>query len=316
MSSLRLSIRLFAFVSFCLYLSTLPSGLGQERFQVKFRVVADMIVVPVTINGAGPFDFLLDTGNTDTIIDRKLAEELRLSPAGTMILMTPQGDAVTPRAHTDSLSMAGASVRGLNLCVVNDYADIRPKVRGSLGEDFLRYFDLLIDNQGHLIQFELGPGPLADMLTGGHMPLSLDGFNEEKLTRLVVIGNIFGNKDMKLQLDSGTPSIVLFTTLNTSPLISSGSHSHSLGGILGGGSLVDPQTARFLRLGDKVFYDLTVFVPRGKIPPMDIDGLLPTSLFRSIFISHSGRFVILDPSTKKPDTGIAVVQSMRRQPQE
>jgi hypothetical protein len=318
MSSLRLSSRLFAFVSFCLYLSTLPSGLGQEPFQVKFRVVADMIVVPVTINGAGPFDFLLDTGNTDTIIDRKLAEELRLSPAGTMILMTPQGDAVTPRAHTDSLSMAGASVRGLNLCVVNHYADIRPKVRGSLGEDFLRYFDLLIDNQGHLIQFELGPGPLADMLTGEHMPLSLDGFNEEKLTRtrLVVVGNIFGNKDMKLQLDSGTPSIVLFTTLNTSPLISGASSSYSLGGILGGGSLVDPQTARFLRLGDKVFYDLTVFVPRGKIPPMDIDGLLPTSLFRSIFISHSGRFVILDPSIKKPDTGIAVVQSMRSEPQE
>src|SRR5258705_9026438 len=113
MPSLRLSRRLLAFVSFCL--CNLPSGLGQEPFQVKFRVVTEMIVVPVTINGAGPFDFLVDTGSTDTIIDRKLVEELSLPSAGKMILETAQGKAVTPLAQTDSVSMGGASVRGLNL---------------------------------------------------------------------------------------------------------------------------------------------------------------------------------------------------------
>jgi hypothetical protein len=29
---------------------------------------------------------------------------------------------------------------------------------------------------------------------------------------------------------------------------------------------------------------------------MDSDGLVPTSLFQSIFISHEGRFAILNPS--------------------
>ena len=105
MPSLRLSGRLLALVSFCL--SNLPSGIGQEPFRVKFRVVRDMIVVPVTINGAGPFDFLVDTGSTDTIIDRKLAEELHLPSAGTMILETAEGKAATPLAQTDSLSMGG-----------------------------------------------------------------------------------------------------------------------------------------------------------------------------------------------------------------
>ncbi len=323
MSSLRLSRRLLALVSFCLY--NLPSGLAQEPYQIEFKFVKDMIVVPVTINGAGPFDFLVDTGNTDTIIDKKLAEELYLPPAGKIILETAQGEAVTPLVQTDSLSMGSAMVHGLNLCVVNHYADLLPKVRGSLGEDFLRSFDLLIDNRRHLIQLEPSPGTLADRLTGEHLPLSVNGSYEQELTRnpLVVVGNIFGNKDMKLQLDSGTPSIVLFTTLNTSTF-SGGSSSYSLGGILGGGRLVDPQTARFLRLGEKVFLDLTVFVSRGKIPPMDVDGLLPTALFRSIFISHSGRFVILDPSAKKPvlaqpksisrpNTGIPVVRSLRKE---
>ena len=117
--------------------------------------------------------------------------------------------------------------------------------------------------------------------------------------RLVVVGRIYelGNKNVELLLDSGTPSIVLFTTLNTSTLVSGESSSYSLGVSSERGSLVDPQSARFLRLGEKVFVDPTVPVPRGKIPPMDVNGLLPTALFRSIFISHSGRFVIFDPAT-------------------
>lgn len=326
MSSVRLSSRLLAFVSVAFYLSTLASGLSQEPLQVRFRVVAHtMIVVPVTINGAGPFDFLLDTGNTETVVDRKLAEELHLPPAGKMILMTASGKAVTPLAHTDSLSMAGATVGGLNLLVVNHYADLLPKVRRSLGESFLRYFDLLIDNQRHLIQFEAGPGQLTDMLTGQHLPLSLNGLNEQKLTRnrLIVVGQIYelGNKNMNLQLDSGTARTLLFSTLNKFNLISMQLPTHSVEGILGGSLAADVQTARFLRLGDKMFPNLTVIVPSDIIPPMDIDGFLPISLFRSIFISHSGKFAILDPSAKpapadskspsRPDTEISVARSLR-----
>ena len=328
MPSLRLSRRLLALVSLCL--SNLPSGLGQEPFQVKFRVVKDMIVVPVTINGAGPFDFLVDSGSTDTIIDRKLAEQLHLPSAGKMTIETAEGEAVTPLVQTDSLSMGGATVRGLNLGVVNHYANLLSNVRGSLGEDFLRSFDLLIDNRRHLIHFEFGAGSLADRLTGEHLPLSVNGSYEQELTRnrLVVVGRIFelGNKNVKLLLDSGTPSIVLFATLNTSTLVSGESSSYSLGGILGRGSLVDPQTARFLVLGEKVFVNPTVFVPRVKIPGMDVDGLLPTALFRSIFISHSGKFVILDPSINPalarskpaphPDADIPVVQSLQTESRE
>ena len=303
MPSFRLSSRPLAFASFCLYLYILPAGLCQEPFQVKFRVVAQMIVVSVTINGSGACDFQVDTGSTDTIIDRTLAEELHLPSAGTMVLKSAQGDASTPLVHTESLAMGGATVRGLNLSVVNHYANFRPNVRGILGEDFLRSFDFLIDSRRHLIHLESGAGPLADRLIGERLPLSVNGFYEQELTRnrLVVVGHFheLGDKNVNLQLDSGTASVVLFTTLNTSTLVSGASSSYSAVGMFGPDSLVDPQMSRFLRLGSKVFRDLPVFVPRGKIPPMDVDGLLPIALFQSIFISHSGKFVILDPSAKK-----------------
>ena len=309
MPSLRLSRCLLAFASFCL--CNLPSGLAQEPFQVKFRVVKDMIVVPVTINGAGPFDFLVDTGSTDTTIDRRLAKELHLPSMGAVVLETVEGKAAMPVVQTGSLSMGGATVRGLNLSVIDDYANLLPKVRGSLGEDFLRSFDLLIDNRQHLILFEFGAGTLADSLTGEHLPLSVNGSYEHELTRnrLVVVGHIFelGKKNLTLQLDSGTPRIVLFKTLDTSTLVPSAPSTYSLGSVFGGGTSVDPQKARFLRLGETFFIDPTVFVRSGKDPPMDVDGLLPTALFRSIFISHSGKFVILNPSAKKPGTQAATV---------
>ena len=61
--------------------------------------MTDKIVVPVTINGAGPFDFLVDTGDTDTIIDRKLAEELHLLSAGKIFFRRPR----EMRPHVSSI---------------------------------------------------------------------------------------------------------------------------------------------------------------------------------------------------------------------
>src|SRR5215469_1342974 len=226
MTSFRLSSRFLALLSFALYLSTSVSGCGQQPHQVNFRVTGEsIIVVPVTINGAGPFNFMLDTGTTNTLIDRKLAEELHLPPAGKRLLSRFQNEAVTPLAHADSVSMAGANVRSLDLLVINHLADGPPYVHGSLGEDFMRYFDLLIDNRHRLIQFELGPGPLTDMLAGEQLPLTLNGSNENEPTenRLIVIGQCIepGGREMKFQLDSGATRMMLFSGLNTRGVFSS-----------------------------------------------------------------------------------------------
>ncbi|WP_035356660.1 retropepsin-like aspartic protease [Edaphobacter aggregans] len=258
-----------------------------------------MIIVPLTINGMGPFDFLLDTGSTRTVLDQKLAEELHLEPAGRATLESPDGAAVTTVAHTDSVSMGGATVRNLNMVVMSHY-DLLPKVRGILGEDFLRYFDILIDNRRHLIQFERGPGPLGVMLSGEHLPLSVYGSDGEKLTsdRLVVMGQLrefyeFGHKDAKLQLDSGTPHLLLCSQVGRAGVWQ---NSAAFEGIHGNNFAADAQKA-LLRLGHRLF-KVTVVVPAQNIPSFGVDGFLPTSLFSSIFISHSGRFVILDPSAK------------------
>ena len=41
-----------------------------------------LIVIPVKVNQAGPFDFMVDTGSQVTVIDPSLAAQLELKPQG------------------------------------------------------------------------------------------------------------------------------------------------------------------------------------------------------------------------------------------
>jgi hypothetical protein len=312
MTSCRL-FRPFAVVFFVIYIPTFATGFGQQVMQTKFRTAGEsMIVVPVTINGAGPFDFLLDTGSTHTLIDRKLAEELHLPPAGEMIFEMPQRTSTLRLAHTGSVSMGDATVLNLNMAIINRPVEPFPKVRGTLGEDFLRYFDLLIDYRRHLIQFERGPGILGAGLSGEHLQLSDYGLTGEKLTadRLVVVAQFTElYKDAKLLLDSGTSSLLLCSQRSRREIpLKSVTQSGSVIGASGSSMSADAQTGN-LRLGNRLFTDVTMILPAQSFPSIDVDGFLPTSLFRSIFISHSGRFVILETPAKpalgkpKPQSG-------------
>ena len=59
------------------------------------RLVRDaLIVIPVRINQAGPFDFMVDTGSQVTVIDPSLASELNLKTHGRVGLASYVGVAV------------------------------------------------------------------------------------------------------------------------------------------------------------------------------------------------------------------------------
>jgi hypothetical protein len=174
----------------------------------------------------------------------------------------------------------------------------------------------LIDNQNHVIKFELGHGVLSDTLDGERLSLSPDGSGDSP-RRLVVAGTLNGRDMMRLQLDSGSPKVMLFTKVNTFHLISDEQTSRSIGGILGGSFDADTQVGT-LRLGQRNFPNLSIIVPSNNVLQMGVDGFVPTLLFRSIFISHSDRFVILDPLSKPKldspasrSTSIAIAQSLR-----
>ena len=107
------------------------------------------LVVPVRINDAGPFSFVLDTGATLTCVDESLARELKLPDArGTVAVGGGvRGLGVMRLVQLESVSLGDATVTGLRGCTL-DLAPMEKaglKIRGLLGLNFLKNYRLTID---------------------------------------------------------------------------------------------------------------------------------------------------------------------------
>jgi hypothetical protein len=89
---------------------------GASVAKVEFTTLQDyMIVVPVIINGTGPFKFLLDTGTSPSAVTAKLESKLGLpaSVMGSTVGLT--GTLAVSRVHANTISIGDATVRGLDL---------------------------------------------------------------------------------------------------------------------------------------------------------------------------------------------------------
>jgi hypothetical protein len=177
--------------------SSLPAIAAPATTEVTARIkIANdyLIVVPVTINRCGPYDFVLDTGSNNTMLDQKLADELALPRGKATTIFGAKGSMSLSAVYADSLSIAGATVDGKGLFLFSsaNLGRLPPRVRGILGEDFLQTFDILIDYRHQIIQLESGLSSLAETLAGERLPVQLSGTRQGKPTfgRLIVLGRI------------------------------------------------------------------------------------------------------------------------------
>jgi Aspartyl protease len=308
MSRLHLISRVIALCLFAFTLSATAASADENTARISFTTAEQyLVVIPVSINGAGPFNFLLDTGATNSDIDRGLADRLSLPRVGEEEVRGIQGNVHLSIAHAQSVSIAGRTVRDLNLNVLARANGLPSKVNGILGEDFLGHFDLLIDNRHHVIQLQQGLGPMSDMFEGERLPVQLEvTVNGQYVNHtLVVTGSSsdLGGRSISLLLDSGVNYLYLF----------GGKQS------LGGGATQRECSAATVSDPSNQFLCLQKVLPQlwfGKKQVVSLmavaqvatvsaytEGLMPTSAFHSIFISHSQRFVILDPSSKPKPAG-------------
>lgn len=107
-----------------------------------------LVVIAAVINGAGPYDFALDTGGRNSSIARLLAETLAL-PAGATGESFGFGSAVSfTHSRLDTLRLNTLELTDLPV-VVADFAPFEARlgsrVDGILGHDVLGRFVLTID---------------------------------------------------------------------------------------------------------------------------------------------------------------------------
>jgi predicted aspartyl protease len=114
---------------------------------VPFQLFQDSgIIVPVTIDGRGPFQFLLDTGASHSAVSGELAGRLELRPAARTLITTPTGQTWRPVVRVRDLVLGPFSVPEILPSVAGgEYLHDRMRVHGVLGQDVLAGLHYTLD---------------------------------------------------------------------------------------------------------------------------------------------------------------------------
>jgi predicted aspartyl protease len=117
------------------------------------NVSKHQMIVEVSINHSGPYQFLLDTGTQMTVVDRSLAQDLRLVTTGNADVagVSFRGEAMFARLDTLAVGDHVSTNQGVLVYNMKALQAAGFAIRGLLGEDFLSRFDVLIDNKHHVL---------------------------------------------------------------------------------------------------------------------------------------------------------------------
>lgn len=259
-------------------------SLAAEPASLRYRgVMGHAVVVPVHLNGQGPFDLVLDTAARFTTIDRALAAQLHLEPRDPIRVVTLAGSRPAARARLDRVELGPIAMAGVDvLCA--DMAVLRAadkRIRGVLGQSALAKVSFGIDHARRLVFFE--PPARTDAV------VALDEREGRPAVGFDPKGEVTA---LSLVLDSGVPAPVLFQkkgTLLPSPKragyfeveTNSGAARLAMADLEGRvGTLVIPRVLAAIQ--DDV-------AAEGR----EEDGLLPTRLFSVVYFDRAhGRLLL------------------------
>ena len=255
-------------------------------------------VVAVKLNGAGPYDFMVDTGATVTVVDTALFEELGLHAEGSSRIVSSAGVTKQILSQVKEITLDHLSVPNITVVSMQpplERWDYRG-VRGILGENFLRHFDILFDNQHRTMTLDAADD-LAASLMGERVPILFPPLPREDENRYqpMISADLQGYGPVRLLLDSGAAELVLIqwatqlrrlgdtrlTTIN--------------------GSLICESMNQRVHLGKKTTSNLPMMSCQSTaVKTKENHGTLPTAVFKQIFISHAGGYAIINPTRVNP----------------
>lgn len=152
-----------------------------------------------TIDGKGPYWFLVDTGANRSAIDDDVAQALHLIVPGTDKVEGSAGVVEVRRARVKHLQAAGLDARGINATVSDLSGSLAPEgaqIAGIIGFDAMRNAAMLYDRRHRRIAFAAKPATLASLQGAAIIFFTLD--NDIPLLNAEVNG-----QPVRLRLDTG-----------------------------------------------------------------------------------------------------------------
>jgi len=125
--------------------------LSPKSEKLKFRLAGGaqpLILLPVRVNGEGPFEFILDTGAGTSLLSSELGKKLNLKIISTKEGQSAGGKVSVSLAKVDSLAIGEAKLDDLDVGIV-DLSQIAKtigtRIDGDVGYNFLKHFRIAID---------------------------------------------------------------------------------------------------------------------------------------------------------------------------
>jgi predicted aspartyl protease len=125
--------------------------LSPRRAKVKFRLAGGaqpLILLPVQVNGEGPFEFILDTGAGTSLLSSEVGQKLGIPIIGSKEGQSAGGAISVSLAKLSSLAVGSAKLDNVDVGLV-DLSHIGKtvgaKIDGDLGYNFLKHFRITLD---------------------------------------------------------------------------------------------------------------------------------------------------------------------------
>jgi gag-polyprotein putative aspartyl protease len=266
--------------------------------RTAMQEISGVPVVQVSVNGTGPYPFVLDTGANVTVMTKELLHLLNIRSSGSVTIAAALGDTDQERAEAATLDVAGLTVEHLEVNTLESgrLGMLSGAVQGILGENFLKHFDVLIDNEHHQLILDRSTD-LSNSIAGEHLPFVRTGIyhSESTVDRIVIpLQLTLLTRRLFFLLDSGTNTVVLFPAEQSATGLVWGSGHGDVE------SFSRTQTCHVTRtaavIASKVFHGIMLAAcDKRTRDTTDSDGLLPTRIFHRLFISHQQGYVIANP---------------------
>jgi hypothetical protein len=237
------------------------------------------VFTDVFIGSHGPYKFLVDTGAETSVLDPKLASDLKLQPAFRVEVVTQQSKRLLPGTRLRTMRVGQTALPEIEV-IFQDLTEPRrvaPAIKGVLGLNVLAAFDFSIS-------------PLTGQLEIAPQRPAGETVSFQRVDGRIALKARMGREILTLLLDSGSNHIVLFRTpeamAKTPPVAASFT-------TLEGARRAVPTTwTADLYFNDrlKVGMQPAAIVERHA---SQADGLLPASLFKKIYVDHARKEIVL-----------------------
>jgi predicted aspartyl protease len=240
------------------------------------RDTQGLVSVPVTINGGGPFTFVLDTGSSRSAVSTRLARRLRLSAVATTNLMSSTATASVPVVRLDGVGVGGKAKHGLLVPVlpIAGQASLGDTADGVLGQDFLLDQNYTLDYDRLRLVWRGTPAP-----DRGDARLTLKNVADRWLVALPQDGE---SQPLWFVPDSGAETFVIFDRGGAARLQLTRIRGVTVQTVTGHAVAMMVLLHR-LQVGSVVLRDLpAVVVTKRPADAPAADGLLPLSAFSQV----------------------------------